>query len=139
MSDLDEIRERLGTLEEAVDRLRADAAARREDVTATRTLAALADRDAAEVRGALRGHTQVLNALRESQIEHGQVLGALVAGQHRHDEVLDRHSEVLDRHGVMLDGLTTAVAAIAEGQERQTEGLNELTAMVRRLVQGQPE
>lgn len=121
VSDLDEIRQRLDVLEGEVARLR-------EDATATRTLAGMADRDASEVRGALHAHTQLLNALRETQVEqgrtlveHGQVLGALVEGQ--------------ARHSAMLNGLTTTVGSLADGQERQGEALSELTAMVRRLVE----
>lgn len=44
----------------------------REEAAAGRALAALADRDVSEVRTELRGHNQVLNALRETQLEQGQ-------------------------------------------------------------------
>jgi hypothetical protein len=55
----------------------------------------MADRDAAEVRTSLRGHTLVLNALRETQLEQGRALAgiaeaveALVAGQTQHGQQL---------------------------------------------------
>jgi hypothetical protein len=46
------------------------------------------DREVAELRTVLRGHTKVLNALRETQVEQGrtlqgmaEVVGGLVTGQ----------------------------------------------------------
>jgi predicted TIM-barrel fold metal-dependent hydrolase len=42
----------------------------RQDAAAARVLAGAADRDVAEFRQALNAHTQVLNALRETQVEH---------------------------------------------------------------------
>lgn len=56
---------RVANLEHEVGRLREDAAS-------ARALAALADRDVAEFRTQLRGHHQVLSALRETQLEQGQ-------------------------------------------------------------------
>ncbi len=95
MSDLEDVKARLDRLEHEVLTLR-------EDSATTRVMAAMADRDSAAVAGALKGHTAVLNALRETQIEHSNilaehsnVLAALIRGQ-------DRHEETLARHGVML-------------------------------------
>ncbi len=104
MSDLDEIRNRMDVLEAEVTRLR-------EEAVATRTLAALTDRDASEVRGALRAHMQALNALRETQVDQGRALeaqtrtletiaeavGGLAAGQSRHDEDLSEIKDLLRR------------------------------------------
>lgn len=87
-SELEQLRRRLEELEGEVARLR-------EESAATRALASMADRDVAEMRGSLRAHTQVLGALRETQLEQGQTIaaqgrtlheiagavGALVAGQ----------------------------------------------------------
>ncbi|MGH3800831.1 MAG: hypothetical protein ACRDTD_11955 [Pseudonocardiaceae bacterium] len=61
---------RFTRLEHEVDRLR-------EDVASARALAALADRDVSELRAELRGQRQVLNALRETQLEQGQEIGEL--------------------------------------------------------------
>lgn len=63
----EDLESRLTRLEQEVDRLR-------EETAAGRALAALADRDVAEFRTELRGHRQVLNALRETQLEQGQKL-----------------------------------------------------------------
>jgi hypothetical protein len=49
-------------------RVERDVASLRDDVTTARVLAAAADRDVSEVRE-LRAHTQVLNALRETQLD----------------------------------------------------------------------
>ncbi|MER6366474.1 hypothetical protein [Kitasatospora sp. NPDC001527] len=88
-NSMDEVRQRLTALEAEVDRLR-------EESAQTRALAAMADRDTAEMRTALRAHTQVLNALRETQLEQGQAIqglaqavGVLVAGQSEHSRVLE--------------------------------------------------
>nr|WP_237694947.1 hypothetical protein [Streptomyces sp. SID5468] len=48
----------------------------REDA-ATRALAAMNDRDVAEFRTELRANRQVLNALRETQVEQGRELAEL--------------------------------------------------------------
>ena len=97
MSEMDDLRERLAALEAEVDRLR-------EESAATRTMAAMADRDSAEVRTSLRGHTQVLNAIREDQVAQRQsiaqlaeAVGALVAGQVEHTRILEAHSSTLEQ------------------------------------------
>ncbi|HEY6795457.1 MAG TPA: hypothetical protein VI248_12340 [Kineosporiaceae bacterium] len=100
MRDLDEIRTRLGALEDEVTRLRDDAAA-------TRTLAALADRDASEVRSALRAHTPALSALRETQVEQSRT----------------------------LETIAQAVGTVVAEQGQQRETLAELTSLVRRLTE----
>ena len=54
------------------------------DVADARVLAAGADRDVSEVRAELRAHIALLNALRETQIEHDRNFG-----------IIERHFEVL--------------------------------------------
>ena len=66
----DELESRFTKLEFEVSRLR-------EDVASARALAALADRDVAELRTEMRAHHQVLNALRETQLEQGQQIDEL--------------------------------------------------------------
>jgi chromosome segregation ATPase len=61
--------ERLNRVERDVASLREDVTLARTDAAAARILAAAADQDVAAVRAELRGHTQVLNALRETQLE----------------------------------------------------------------------
>ena len=66
----DDLESRFTKLEHEVDRLR-------EEVASARALAALADRDVAELRAEMRGYRQVLNALRETQLEQGQQIDGL--------------------------------------------------------------
>lgn len=115
----------------------------REDAAETRALATMADRDASEVRTALRAHTQALTVLRETQVEQGhtlqtiaEVVGGLAVGQERHEELLDRytatldqhtatlngHTATLDQHTATLDGHTTALQTLVEGQQALVEG-----------------
>lgn len=96
MGEDDDLTRRVDALEDRSRAARADAAA-------ARALASGADRDVAEVRTELRAHTSVLNALRETQIEHGQKLDAL-------DNKVDGHSRKLDEHGGKIDGLARTQA-----------------------------
>ncbi|SDZ19089.1 hypothetical protein SAMN05421504_110194 [Amycolatopsis xylanica] len=65
----------MSSVEGEVTSLRRESATARKDAAAARVLAGAADRDVSEFRQILTGHTGVLNALRETQIEHGQRLG----------------------------------------------------------------
>ncbi|MDQ2707373.1 MAG: hypothetical protein M3Z25_06940 [Actinomycetota bacterium] len=68
----DDLEARVPFLEEAVGQLRDEVVLSGTDAAAARELAAGADRDVSEVRAELRAHTQVLNALRETQVEQGE-------------------------------------------------------------------
>lgn len=70
MASLEDLEARVTVLEEQVRSTRQDAAA-------ARVLAGTADRDVSEFKQTLNGHTKVLNAVRETQIEHGQDIAAL--------------------------------------------------------------
>ncbi len=92
MASLEDLEARVIALEEKVQHVREDAAA-------ARVLAGAADRDVAEFKQTLKAHTTVLNALRETQVEHGQILA--VHGQRLDSieskvEALDSKVEVLD-------------------------------------------
>ncbi len=60
----------LEELEQRVTAMEAELAVVRQEAAAARALAAGADRDVAEYRAELRGHTRMLGALRETQLEH---------------------------------------------------------------------
>lgn len=118
MSGLEEVRAELAALRADVDaltELRAEVAelrAQRDEVARlraetadTRALAAMADRDAADVRASLNGITRAQNALRETQVEQGHTLreiagavGVLVQGQQRHEEMLAELLRRLPEH-----------------------------------------
>ncbi|MEU8243462.1 hypothetical protein AB0C07_34845 [Actinoplanes missouriensis] len=67
-------------LEQRVTAVEAELAAVRQDAAAARALAAGADRDTSEVRAELRGHTRVLESLRQTQLEHCAELKADIGG-----------------------------------------------------------
>jgi hypothetical protein len=75
----DDFETRLTVLEREVARLReqtvltsSEATVARGDAAAARVLAAGADHDVSEVRAELRAHIQVLNALRDTQLEQAR-------------------------------------------------------------------
>ena len=63
MSSLEDLEQRVAAME-------AELAIVRQEAAAARALAAGADRDVAEYRAELRGHTRLLTALRETQVSH---------------------------------------------------------------------
>jgi X-X-X-Leu-X-X-Gly heptad repeat protein len=67
MSSLDDLERRVAAVETT---LASELPVVRAEAAAARALAAGADRDVAEYRSELRSHTQMLNALRETQVEH---------------------------------------------------------------------
>ncbi|WP_432158212.1 hypothetical protein [Streptomyces sp. bgisy153] len=110
----EELQRRLQELEGKVARigeLEAEVARLREDAASARALAGMADRDVAEMRTTMRGHTSVLNALRETQLEQGQalnginatvrqvaeVVGGIAAGQMQLAEQMEKHGTILER------------------------------------------
>jgi hypothetical protein len=127
VSDLDEIRERMDAPEAEVSRLCEDAAA-------TRTLAAMADRDASEVRGALRAHTQSLNALRETQIEQGRTLDAHTRTLHTLADAVGGLVTGQQALTETVSGLAQTVGGLVEGQQRHDQALAEITSLLTKTV-----
>ncbi|MGW7786962.1 hypothetical protein [Streptomyces tricolor] len=81
MGEIEELRRRLEALEAEVHDMR-------EEQAATRHLAVNSDRDVAALREQRRADVQLMQALRQTQLEHsktleehGKLLGALVSGQ----------------------------------------------------------
>ncbi|MEU0535689.1 hypothetical protein [Amycolatopsis tolypomycina] len=70
MASLEDLETRVTALEEQMQHTRQDAAA-------ARVLAGTADRDVSEFKQILNGHTKVLNAMRETQVEQGQNISGL--------------------------------------------------------------
>ncbi|SEC12251.1 hypothetical protein SAMN04489727_2647 [Amycolatopsis tolypomycina] len=62
----------------------------RQDAAAARVLAGTADRDVSEFKQILNGHTKVLNAMRETQVEQGQRLDLLESKFDQLDAKVDR-------------------------------------------------
>ncbi len=90
--ELEELAQRVSALEAEVVTLRQEAAA-------ARALAAGADRDVADYRAELRGHTRTLGALRETQIEQGQAIELI--GE-RVDHLAGTVGHIRDQHGAQL-------------------------------------
>lgn len=100
MSDLDDLRQRVTALENQVAELRES----RSESRRAADLFALVDRDVADLTAAFSGQRQVLQALRDTQLEQGQVLaqhgqalaeqgqalGAVLAEIQAHGRVLAR-------------------------------------------------
>ncbi|MDS0137999.1 MULTISPECIES: hypothetical protein [unclassified Amycolatopsis] len=100
MASLEDLEARVTALEEQVQYTRQDAAA-------ARILAGTADRDVSEFKQTLNGHTKVLNAIRETQIEHGQDISGLktdVTGLKT--DVTDLKTDVTDLRAEMRSGFT---------------------------------
>jgi hypothetical protein len=66
-----------GGMNDRVTRLESEVALARRDATVARELAAGADRDVSAMQDELRAHTRSLNALRETQVEHGVAIRRL--------------------------------------------------------------
>jgi chromosome segregation ATPase len=106
----DELESRFTKLEYEVSRLR-------EDVTSARALAALADRDVAELRTEMRAHHKVLNALRETQLEQGQQIDELrqeIGGlrQEMHQEIGGLRQEMREGFAAQSTGMAQITALL---------------------------
>lgn len=77
MIEPEDVETRLSAVEQEVARLRAKLGDVAADAAAARVLAGGADRDVSDLGETLRAHTQLLNALRETQIEQAQRLYSL--------------------------------------------------------------
>lgn len=121
----DELESRVTNLEQEVLQLREQVALASSDSAAARVLAAGADHDVSEVRAELRAHTQVLNALRETQLELRETQleqGRELAGLRRD----------LGAHGEELAGLRREMH---EGFAALDIRLAELTALFTRVTE----
>jgi chromosome segregation ATPase len=117
------LRSRLKTVEVEVERLT-------NDVAETRIMAAKNDKDLAPFRQQLRAHIRVLNALRDTQIEHGKtldkhgkILGRLTATVDQHTAKLDEHTAKLDEHTAKLDEHGVSLKTLVAGQAKIMEHL----------------
>ncbi|MDQ3761514.1 MAG: hypothetical protein M3460_07370 [Actinomycetota bacterium] len=110
----DDLESRFSKLEHEADRLR-------EDVASACALAALTDRDVAELRSELRAHHRVLNALRETQLEQGQQIDELRQEMHQKFGGLDRKFDELDRK-------------MREGFAIQSTGIAQITALLTNIA-----
>jgi septal ring factor EnvC (AmiA/AmiB activator) len=89
-----------------------------QEMDEVRHLARSTDREVADVSIRLSAQTRVINALRETQIEHGDLLKS-------HSEILKSHDKRLDSLEIKVDRLEAKVdrgfTMLAAGQERITD------------------
>lgn len=121
MGEQDDLTNRVDALEEQGRDMRAEITSAKTDAAAARTLAAGADRDVGETRAVLRAHTGALNALRETQIDHGRTLSehSRILSEHsrvlaEHGRILSVHGDKLDQHGRMLHTVQAGVDHIID-------------------------
>jgi len=128
----EDLESRFARLEHEVGRLR-------EDVASARALAALADRDVAELRTEMRGYRQVLNALRETQLEQGQQISELRVEMRQEISELRQEINGLGRE---VDGLREEMRAgfarqdqeMREGFALQAAGMAQITALLTKII-----
>jgi chromosome segregation ATPase len=112
----DELEPRFTKLEFEVSRLR-------EDVASARALAALADRDVAELRTEMRAHHQVLNALRETQLEQGQQIDEL--RQEMREEIGGLRQEMREEIGGLRQEMHQEIGGLRQEMREEIGGLRQ--------------
>jgi chromosome segregation ATPase len=138
MSDDNEFAVRLDAVERNVAAARSDAAAARTDAAAARQLASAAYEDMSNMQLALNAHFRVLNALRETQLDHGRRLESLEGRftgletrftgiEGRFDGIETRFTGIEGR----FDGLETEMR---EGFSVLNVGMAQITAMLTTLI-----
>ncbi|WP_203861290.1 hypothetical protein [Plantactinospora mayteni] len=121
--NLEELAQRVAALEAEFGVLRQEAAA-------ARALAAGADRDVADYRAELRGHTRTLNALRETQLEQGQAITeqgqaiieqgqAIIGLSEKVDQLTGTVGHLRDQHGASLTEIVGLLNQLIERDGRQ--------------------
>jgi len=120
MSEPDEIHKRVTKLE----RQMVDA---RKDTAAARVLAGGADRDVSDMQTQLRAHTRTLNALRETQLEHGERLSGVDG---RLGGVEGRLGGVEGRLGGVEGRLDRLENKVDHGFSMVSVGMAQLTALL---------
>jgi uncharacterized coiled-coil protein SlyX len=105
-------------LETRVTTLEAQVARLQEDGVATRSMAALADREVADVRATDRATRSLLHALRETQVEQGQAITGIAGA-------VGALATQVDALGAHLGALSGQVADLAEGQTRHEQTLTQ--------------
>jgi septal ring factor EnvC (AmiA/AmiB activator) len=94
-----------------------------EERAEVRFLATHADKEAASNTAVLQGQIGVLNALRETQQEHGQTLA-------KHGQILAKHTHMLTEHGKRLDRLEHKVDAGFAQADKNFDQINKNFAKV---------
>jgi chromosome segregation ATPase len=111
-----DLEQRVAALEAEVARLQGELDHTRQDAVAARVLATGADRDVSDVRSQLRAQRQLLQALRDTQVEHGARLDRL---EHRMDQLEGRMTALEDR----ITGLDARLSGRIEQLDTRMDSL----------------
>jgi chromosome segregation ATPase len=122
--NLEELAQRVAALEAEIGVIRQEAAA-------ARALAAGADRDVADYRAELRGHTRTLNALRETQLEHGQAITQLSGRVDQLTGTVDQLTGTVDQLTGTVDQLTGTVSHI---RDQHGAKLDDIVGLLNQLI-----
>jgi chromosome segregation ATPase len=121
VTELDEIRQRLGELEQRVDVLEDGQSGSRRAAE----LFAVVDRDVGDLKEAFTAQRHVLQALRDTQLEQGRALGGIIVTLQSIQETLAEHSTVLNEHTTVLAEHTTVLNEHSTVLAEHTTVLNE--------------
>jgi 3-phosphoshikimate 1-carboxyvinyltransferase len=143
MTDPGDLERRVSALEQDVTRLQGELDRAREDAEAARTLAGGADREVSDVRSQLRAQRGLLQALRDTQVEHGDRLDRLerrmTAVELRLTALEDRVAGMDARLTGRIDSLEGRDAGgLREGPHRDGAHRHAAGARLRRLIPGPP-
>jgi chromosome segregation ATPase len=116
MTDPGDLERRVSALEHEVAYLKGELDRARENTQAVRVFAGGADRDVSDVRSELRAQRQLLQALRETQVEHGARLDRL---ESRMDRLELRMNALEDR----MTGLDTRLTGRMDGLANRMDSL----------------
>ncbi len=141
MADPDDLDARLRNVEREVEGLKTENKELRRDVSAARVLAAGADQDVSNMHAAFRAQTMVLNAMRETQLEHGKRIGGLdqrMGGLDQRMDGLDQRMDGLDQRmdglDQRMDGLDQRMAGLESemrtGFATMAAGMQQITTLL---------
>ncbi len=131
MADPDDLDARLRNVEREVEGLKTENKELRRDVSAARVLAAGADQDVSNMHAAFRAQTMVLNAMRETQLEHGKRIGGLdqrMGGLDQRMDGLDQRMGGLDQRMDGLDQRMDGLDQRMDGLDQRMDGLDQRMA-----------
>ncbi|MCS3878730.1 hypothetical protein GII30_10075 [Gordonia amarae] len=115
-------------MEREVEGLKTENKELRRDVSAARVLAAGADQDVSNMHAAFRAQTMVLNAMRETQLEHGKRIGGLdqrMGGLDQRMDGLDQRMGGLDQRMDGLDQRMDGLDQRMDGLDQRMDGLDQ--------------
>ncbi|GGS21610.1 hypothetical protein [Actinokineospora fastidiosa] len=121
------VEERITELEREVASIREVAEDARVDAKAARTLAAGTDRDLAVIREQQKADRSLIQALRDTQIEHGQRLTRLEEKVDRGFERIDLRFEQIDRN---FDQVNENFAHVDRKFAVVTAGIEHITTLL---------